>query len=202
MNLYKSDIPSGLSFSGSVALDTETMGLVLKRDRLCLVQMCSKDGDVHIVQMQPGVCDKSENLKRILVDESVLKIFHFARFDIAVLNHAFGIRVAPVYCTKVASKLARTYTERHGLKHLCKELLNVEISKNEQTSDWGQETLSHDQLKYAAGDVLHLHKLKDRLDAMLQREHKEKLAQKCFDALPIIADLELANVSPEELFQH
>ena len=189
VNLYQNDLPSDVVFKDSVAIDTETMGLALKRDRLCLVQLCSKDGEVHIVQIQKGQQDKAVNLKRLLEDHSVLKIFHFARFDLAMLNHTFGIHVNPVYCTKIASKLVRTYTDKHGLKNLCKELIGIELSKQEQSSDWGQPNLSKEQLTYAANDVLYLHELKRRLDDMLKREGKFALAEKCFNALHLISEL-------------
>lgn len=202
MNLHLNDLPSGVVFKDSVAVDTETMGLSLKRDRLCLVQLCSKDGNVHMVQIQKGQQDKAVNLRRLLIDDSVLKIFHFARFDVSMLNYTFGIHVSPVYCTKIASKLVRTYTDKHGLKNLCKELLGVELSKQEQSSDWGHSDLTKEQLTYAANDVLYLHDLKKRLDTMLKREGKFELAQKCFDALHLISELELFAYSPEELFQH
>lgn len=202
MNLHKGDLPADVIFEGSVAVDTEAMGLRIKRDRLCLVQLCSESGDVHLVQIPSCQRNNAVNLKKLLEDESVLKIFHFARFDIELLNYTFGIRVNNIYCTKIASKLVRTYTDKHGLKNLCKEILNVEISKQEQSSDWGKEDLSEDQLKYAAGDVLYLHRLKEKLDYMLMRENKVSLAQKCFDTLQVISDLELADTCPEELFAH
>lgn len=202
VNLYRNDIPSDLVFQNSVAVDTETMGLVTKRDRLCLVQLCSENGDVHLVQMQKNMYHMAENLRILFTKESVLKIFHFARFDISILNYTFDIHVAPIYCTKVASKLARTYTDRHGLKNLCKEVLDVDISKQEQSSDWGREQLSNEQLKYAAGDVLYLHGLRSKLDKMLIREGRMDIAQKCFRILELFPDLELANIDPEELFLH
>jgi ribonuclease D len=202
VNLHHHDLPSDVVFRNSVAIDTEAMGLVTKRDRLCLVQLCSEEGEVHIVQIHKNQQDRAENLKKLLTDESILKIFHFARFDISLLNYTLGIRVNPVYCTKIASKLARTYSDKHGLKYLCREILDVEISKNEQSSDWGKEKLSPEQLKYAAGDVLHLHQLKSRLDEMLIREERLQLAQKCFVMLEFFSDLELADINPEELFQH
>jgi ribonuclease D len=203
MNLHPNDLPDDVIFKDSVAVDTETMGLVTGRDRLCLVQLCSPDGNVHLVQIRRDrKTDGSENLKRLLADRSILKIFHFARFDISVLNQAFGIEVGPIYCTKIASKLVRTYSDRHGLKAICKELLGIDISKNEQTSDWGRETLTREQLNYAAGDVLYLHKLKDKLDEMLLREGRMSLAQKCFQTLETISALELAAMNPDELFLH
>ena len=202
MNLYKNDLPSDVVFDGSVAIDTETMGLVTKRDRLCLVQMCSKDGEVHMVQIEKGQQHKAVNLKKMLEDPKILKIFHFARFDIEILNYTFGIRVKNIYCTKIASKLVRTYTDRHGLKNLVREILGVEISKQEQSSDWGREKLSDEQVKYAAGDVLYLHDLKKKLDYMLERENRAELAKNCFDTLQLISDLDLLGISPEELFVH
>ncbi len=202
MNLYKNDLPDNVIFKDSVAIDTETMGLMTKRDRLCLVQMCSKNGEVHMVQIEKGQQHKAVNLKRMLEDPKILKIFHFARFDIEILNYTFGIRVNNVYCTKIASKLIRTYTDRHGLKNLVKEILGIEISKQEQSSDWGRENLSEEQLEYAAGDVLYLHDLKKKLDYMLTRENRKELAQRCFDALQLVSDLDLLGVCPEELFVH
>ncbi|MDR0753633.1 MAG: ribonuclease H-like domain-containing protein [Holosporaceae bacterium] len=202
MNFYRNDIPTDVAFKESVAIDTEAMGLVIKRDRLCLVQICSEDGKVHLVQIQKGRQDEAQNLKKLLTDESILKIFHFARFDVSILNYTFGIKVAPIYCTKVASKLARTYSEKHGLKSLCREILGVEISKHEQSSDWGNDQLSAEQLKYASGDVLYLHRLKSKLDEMLLREERMGLAQRCFDTIALLSDLELADMNPDELFLH
>ena len=201
MNLYKNDLPADIKFNGSVAIDTETMGLAIKRDRLCLVQMCSEDGQTFLIKIQKNK-QEAENLKKLLTDESVLKIFHYARFDVAILNYTFGINVHPIYCTKVASKLARTYTDKHGLKNLCKDILGIELSKHEQSSDWGQDELSAEQLKYAEGDVLYLHKLREILNGMLIREGKMELANKCFEAISTITDLEIAGIVPEELFQH
>lgn len=202
MNLYKNDLPADIKFKGSVAIDTETMGLTIKRDRLCLVQMCSEDGQTFLVQIQKNKQDQAKNLKRLLTDESVLKIFHYARFDVAILNYTFGINVHPIYCTKIASKLARTYTDKHGLKNLCKDMLGIELSKHEQSSDWGQDELTAEQLKYAEGDVLYLHKLREMLNAMLIREGKMTLAKQCFETINTITDLEIAGIVPEELFQH
>lgn len=201
MNLYQHDLPSDVIFENSVAIDTEAMGLKTGRDRLCLVQMCSAAGDVHIVQIHKNG-PKPENLKKMLRNPSVSKIFHFARFDVTLLNYTFGIEVAPIYCTKIASKLVRTYTDKHGLKNLVKDVLGVEISKQEQASDWGRETLTEEQLHYAASDVLYLHKLKDELDKMLHREEKFDLAQQCFKGIELISRLELAGYIPEELFQY
>lgn len=202
MNLYKNDLPEGISFKSSVAIDTETMGLAIKRDRLCLVQICSESGHTFLVQIQRGMQNRANNLKRMLTDESILKIFHYARFDVAILNYTFGINVHPVYCTKVASKLARTYTDKHGLKNLCKDILGIELSKHEQSSDWGADELSTEQLKYAEGDVLYLHKLREKLNEMLIREGKMTLANECFEAISTITDIELAGIVPEDLFAH
>jgi ribonuclease D len=202
VNLYQNDLPSDVVFKNSVAVDTEAMGLVTRRDRLCLVQLCSEDGEVHLVQIQKNCQDRSENLRKLLTDESVLKIFHYARFDVSILNYAFGIKVAPIYCTKIASKLIRTYSDRHGLKNLCKEILDIDVSKQEQSSDWGKEKLSPEQLKYAAGDVLYLHKLKAVLDEMLEREGRMSLAKRCFSAVQLFSDLELSGINPDELFLH
>ncbi|MBR1734575.1 MAG: ribonuclease D, partial [Alphaproteobacteria bacterium] len=190
MNLYKNDLPDMIDFGNSVAIDTETMGLSIKRDRLCLVQICTADGRTFLVQIQKGMQEQAKNLKKLLTDKSVLKIFHYARFDVAILKQTFGIDVNPIYCTKIASKLARTYTDKHGLKNLCKDILGIEISKNEQSSDWGQEQLSAEQLKYAQGDVLYLHKLREKLNEMLIREEKMELANRCFETIKTITDLE------------
>ena len=200
--LHKNDIPSDLDFSDSVAVDTETMGLCVKRDRLCLVQLCSSNGDVHLVQIEKGRYEQAKNLKQLLVNDGILKIFHYARFDISVLNYYLGIKINSIYCTKIASKISRTYTDKHGLKNLCKDLLGVEISKQEQTSDWGSEILSKEQMKYAASDVLYLHKLKSKLDEILKREDKSLIAQKCFEAVKIISELEMIDISPEIILNH
>ncbi|MDR0580649.1 MAG: ribonuclease H-like domain-containing protein [Holosporaceae bacterium] len=202
MNFYRNDLPVDVTFKGSVAIDTEAMGLAIKRDRLCLVQICSEEGEVHLVQIPRERQNEAQNLKKLLTDESILKIFHFARFDVSLLNYTFGIKVAPIYCTKIASKLARTYSEKHGLKNLCREMLGVEISKQEQSSDWGNDQLSAEQLKYASGDVLYLHRLKSKLDEMLLREGRMSLAQRCFGAIALFSDLELADINPDELFLH
>lgn len=202
MKLYKNDLPADVKFENSVAIDTETMGLSIKRDRLCLVQMRSEDGRTFLIQIQKNAKNQAENLKKILTDKSILKIFHYARFDVAALSYAFGVNVQPIYCTKIASKLARTYTDKHGLKNLCKDILGIELSKNEQSSDWGQDELSAEQLKYAEGDVLYLHKLREMLDKMLIREGKMELANKCFETVSAFAALEISGVVPEELFQH
>jgi ribonuclease D len=200
IELYKGDLPKGRFGGGAIALDTETLGLNPYRDRLCLVQVSEGDGRAALVQFA-GTYEAPE-LKRLLADESVLKIFHFGRFDMAVLKLHFGVMPRPVYCTKVASRLARTFTDRHGLKDLCKELLGIELSKQQQSSDWGAAELSQDQLNYAASDVLHLHALREKLDAMLRREGREGLARACFEFLPIRAELDLRGWSDIDPFAH
>ena len=201
ITLHKGDIPAGLNFGDSLAIDTETLGLRVARDPLCLVQLSSGDGNAHLVQMDRSSYD-APNLKALLADESVVKIFHFARFDIAAIKRFLGVDCTPVYCTRTASRLARTYTDRHGLKHVCRELLGVEISKQQQSSDWGADELSQAQMEYAASDVYHLHALQEKLDMMLVREKRMELAQKCFDFLPARADLDLAGWENEDLFAH
>jgi ribonuclease D len=200
IELYKGDLPQGRFSGRSIAIDTETLGLNPYRDRLCLVQFSEGDGSAVLVQLE-GSYDASE-LKRLLADESVLKIFHFGRFDMAVLKHYLGVMPRPVYCTKVASKLARTFTDRHGLKDLCKELLGIELSKQQQSSDWGAPELTQEQLSYAASDVLHLHALREKLDAMLRREGREGLARACFEFLPVRAELDLRGWSEIDPFAH
>jgi ribonuclease D len=200
IELFKGDLPPGRFRSRSIAIDTETMGLDPYRDRLCLVQLSEGDGSATLVQFS-GTYDAPE-LKRLLADESVLKIFHFGRFDMAVLKHYFGVMPRPVYCTKVASKLARTFTDRHGLKDLCRELLGIELSKQQQSSDWGAQELTQEQLNYAASDVLHLHALREKLDAMLRREGREGLARACFEFLPTRAELDLRGWSEIDPFAH
>jgi len=201
VELFKGDLPLG-RFAGvsSVAVDTETLGLNPYRDRLCLVQLSQGDGNAVLVQFT-GRYDAPE-LKRLLTDERTLKIFHFGRFDMAVLKHFLGVMPGPVYCTKVASRLARTFTDRHSLKDLCRELLGIELSKQQQSSDWGAPDLTSDQLNYAASDVLHLHALREKLDAMLRREGRERLAQACFDFLPTRAELDLKGWSEIDPFAH
>jgi ribonuclease D len=199
--LHDGDLPDGLDLGPVVAIDSETMGLRLGRDPLCVVQLSSGDGDAHVVQLRRPAYD-APNLKRLLADPKVLKLFHFGRFDIAMFALHLGVTTAPVYCTKIASKLARTYTDRHGLKDLTRELLGVEISKAQQSSDWGQAQLSADQVAYAASDVLYLHQLKTRLDAMLEREGRRALAQACFDFLPARAQLDLAGWEDIDVFAH
>jgi len=200
IELYQGDLPPGRLTGRSIAIDTETMGLDPHRDRLCLVQLSEGDGSAVMVQLA-GNYDAPE-LKRLLADESMLKIFHFGRFDMAVLKHYFGVMPRPVYCTKVASKLARTFTDRHGLKDLCKELLGIELSKQQQSSDWGAAELSQEQLNYAASDVLHLHALREKLDAMLRREGREGLARACFEFLPTRAELDLRGWAEIDPFAH
>mgnify|MGYP000550136170 CR=1 FL=1 len=199
--LYKGDLPKDLDLGNEVAIDTETMGLNYHRDRLCLVQLSSGDGNAHLVQFAKDSYD-APNLKKLLTDKKVLKIFHFARFDIAVMKHYLGVSVNPIYCTKIASKLARTYTDKHGLKELCSELVGKEISKQQQSSDWGAEKLSQEQLNYAASDVLYLHQIKKKLDIMLKREDRDKIAKACFEFLPARAELDLLGPIDLDIFQH
>ena len=200
-HLHFGDLPDDLDLGGAVAIDCETMGLNPHRDRLCVVQLSSGDGHAHLVQIAPGQT-RAPNLERLLADPDVLKIFHFGRFDIAALLNAFGVRTAPVYCTKIASKLCRTYTDRHGLKYLLDEMLGVDISKQQQMSDWGAETLTEAQLSYAASDVLYLHRLKERLDRQLAREGRAELAAECFRFLPTRAELDLAGWPEQDIFEH
>jgi ribonuclease D len=199
--LYHGDLPSGLDLGPVVAIDSETMGLQPARDRLCLVQLSGGDGDAHLVQVAAGQSE-APNLVALLADPATLKLFHFGRFDIAVLLHSFGVLTAPVYCTKIASRLVRTYTDRHGLKDLVRELLDVDISKQQQSSDWGADTLTPAQLDYAASDVLYLHRLKAALDERLAREGRTGLAQACFDFLPVRARLDLAGWDEVDIFAH
>ena len=201
IHLHKNDLPADVKFSKTIAVDTETMGLNFDRDPLCLVQLSDGDGDAHIVQLDRKTYD-APNLKALMADTKTLKIFHFARFDIAVIKRYLGVECAPVYCTRTASRLARTYTDKHGLKHCCRELLGVEISKQYQSSDWGAADLNDAQLEYAASDVYHLHALKEKLDAMLKREDRYDLALKCFNFLPARADLDLAGWPNTDIFEH
>jgi ribonuclease D len=201
IKLHKHDLPDGLDLGPVVAIDSETLGLNPFRDRLCLVQLSSGDGTAHLVQFAPASY-AAPNLKRMLADPNVLKLFHFARFDMAMFRQYLGVMTAPVYCTKIASKLVRTYTDRHGLKDLVKELLGVDMSKEQQSSDWGAPELSDKQLAYAASDVAHLHRLKDVLDAMLAREGRTALARACFDFLPARVDLDLAGWAETDIFAH
>lgn len=201
INLYKGDLPDGLNLGPSVAIDCETMGLNPHRDRLCVVQLSSGDGDAHLVQIAKGQT-QAPNLCAMLVDPDVLKLFHFGRFDIAALYNAFGALTAPVYCTKIASKLIRTYTDRHGLKFLLQELVDIDISKQQQSSDWGTDTLSEAQKAYAASDVLYLHQLKSVLDKRLAREGRSEIASACFEFLPTRAKLDLAGWPEIDIFAH
>ena len=201
INFHKGDLPDGVTFGDSVAIDTETLGLVPYRDRLCVVQLSRGDGTAEVVQIAAGQT-AAPNLVRLLADPNVTKIFHYARFDIAVLYRAFGVMAAPLYCTKIASKLTRTYTDRHGLKDLVRELLGIELSKQQQSSDWAAESLSEAQLAYAASDVLHLHALRVKLDAMLARENRAELAAACFRFLPTRAMLDLAGWPDSDIFSH
>lgn len=201
ITLHNTDLPEGLSFGRSVAVDTETLGLNLNRDRLCLVQLSAGDGRAHLVQFD-GNDYAAPRLKALLSDTSILKIFHFARFDVAVLEKNLGVLTEPVYCTKIASKLVRTYTDRHGLKDITAELLGIELSKQQQSSDWAAKELSQQQLAYAASDVLHLHALKDKLDTMLDRDGRRAFAEAAFQFLPIQARLDLAGFSGEDIFSH
>jgi ribonuclease D len=201
VRLHRGDLPDLSRYTSSVAIDTETMGLNPLRDRLCVVQLSNGDGSADVVQIPKGHTD-APNLKALLGDAKITKIFHFARFDIAALYHALGVMPQPVYCTKIASRLARTYTDRHGLKDLVRELLNVDLSKQQQSSDWGADSLTEPQLAYAASDVLHLHALRERLDSMMAREGRTALAQACFDFLPTRARLDLEGFEAEDIFAH
>jgi ribonuclease D len=198
---HRGDLPDISRYRGAVAIDTETMGLDVARDRLCVVQLSPGDGSADVVQILSHG-DDAPNLKRLLGDKTLLKIFHFARFDLAVLSKTFGLMPEPVYCTKIASRLARTYTDKHGLKDLVREVLGQELSKQQQSSDWGAPELSEAQVAYAAADVVHLHALKTRLDAMLAREGREQLAQTCFRFLPDRVRLDLAGFAAEDIFAH
>ena len=206
IHLYRNDLPEGLSLGPIVAVDTETMGLNPYRDRLCLVQMSGGDGHVHMVQLIPvergGDGFDAPNLKRLVSDPGVVKLMHFARFDVCALQHALGVTVSPVKCTKIAAKLVRTFTDRHGLKDLCKELLGVDLSKQQQTSDWGALELTSEQLSYAASDVLHLHALWAKLEALLIREDRLALAEACFDFLPVRARLDILGYDTPDIFAH
>jgi ribonuclease D len=201
IRFYRNDLPAEAAYGAAVAIDTETLGLVVRRDRLCVVQVSGGNGDADIVQVAPGQT-AAPNLVRVLADPNVLKLFHFGRFDMAVLNHAFGVMASPIYCTKIASKIARTYTDRHGLKDIARELLGVEISKQQQSSDWGAETLSEAQLAYAASDVLYLHALREKLDVILRREGREGHARAAFSYLPDRVRLDLAGFQEMDVFSH
>jgi len=201
IRLHRGDLPDISRYKGAVAIDTETMGLDLNRDRLCVVQLSPGDGSADVVQIPPNATD-APNLKRLLGDTKLLKIFHFARFDLGVLYKAFGVMPQPVYCTKIASRLARSYTDKHGLKDLVREVLGQDLSKQQQSSDWGSAELSEAQISYAAADVTHLHALKDRLDAMLAREGREALGAACFRFLPERVRLDIAGFAAEDIFAH
>lgn len=205
IELHQGDLPTGLDLGPLVAIDTETMGLNPMRDRLCLVQLSAGDGKCHLVRMPapaPGKPSHTPNLKAVLANGMITKLFHFARFDIAALKHHLGVTCKPVYCTKTASRLVRTFTDRHGLKDLCKDLLNIELKKEQQTSDWGAAELAPEQLRYAASDVLYLHQLKTKLDDMLAREGRTELADACFRFLPARAELDLAGWAEFDIFAH
>jgi ribonuclease D len=204
IKLHQGDLPGNLDLGPIVAIDTETMGLNPLRDRLCLVQLSAGDGDCHLVRIPPPGegGDEASNLKALIGSPQVLKLLHFARFDIAAMKHRFGVTCRPVYCTKTASRLVRTFTDRHGLKDLCKDLLGVELKKEQQSSDWGAAELTQEQLRYAAADVVHLHALKTKLDEMLAREGRAHLAQSCFDFLPVRAELDLAGWPEVDIFAH
>jgi ribonuclease D len=201
IRFHKGDLPDDADFGDCVAIDTETLGLVPHRDRLCVVQLSRGDGSADVVQIAPGQT-QAKNIEWLLADPNVTKLFHFARFDAAVLFKTFGVMACPIYCTKIASKLARTYTDRHGLKDLARELLGIELSKQQQSSDWGGEMLSEAQLSYAASDVLYLHALRIRLDAMLKRENRFEIALACFDFLPARARLDLMGWADVDIFSH
>lgn len=201
IRFHRHDLPVEASFGEAAAIDTETLGLAVGRDRLCVVQVSRGDGAADIVQIGPGQ-RSAPNLERLLADPAIVKLFHYGRFDMGVLHHAFGVMAVPVYCTKIASKIARTYTDRHGLKDLTRELLNVEISKQQQSSDWGAAALTDAQVSYAASDVLYLHALREKLDVMLAREGRDKLAAACFRFLPDRVRLDLAGFAEEDIFAH
>ena len=208
LELHDGDLPKGLTWSGSVAVDTETMGLNPHRDRLCLVQLADGEGRCHLVRFRatardlPNICEVAPNLRALLADQNITKIFHYARFDVAVILKYLGIVCGPVYCTKIASRLARTYTDRHSLKDLCAEILGVQISKEQQSSDWGREALTPDQCRYAASDVLYLHKLRDELNSMLEREGRIELAEACFSFLPYRSRLDIEGWPDFDIFAH
>lgn len=201
ITLHKGDLPDGLTFGDSVAVDTETMGLNPNRDPLCLVQLSAGDGNAHLVQLDRNTYN-APNLRALMGNEKVLKLFHFARFDVAMMQRYLGVVTTPIYCTKIASKLVRTYTDRHGLKDLTRELVGVDMSKQQQSSDWGADTLTEAQLAYAASDVLHLHAMKEVLDRMLEREGRTEMAKACFAFLPVRAALDLAGWPEEDIFAH
>ena len=201
IRLHRGDLPDLTAYKGSVAIDTETLGLDPRRDRLCVVQLSPGDGSADVVQIAAGQ-KKAPNIERLLADKSILKIFHFARFDLATMANTFGVMAGPVYCTKIASRLVRTYTDKHGLKDLTRELLGIDVSKQQQSSDWGADALSDPQVTYAASDVLHLHALKEKLDVMLAREGRTELAAACFGFLPDRVRLDLGGWAAEDIFSH
>ena len=201
IKLYKGDLPAGLDFGRTVAVDTETLGLLPRRDKLCLVQLSAGDDNAHLVQVDRANYD-APNLKALLVNPDVTKIFHFARFDVAALKQHLGVETGPIYCTKIASKLVRTYTDRHGLKDLVKELLGIDLDKQQQSSDWGAHVLTDKQKQYAAQDVIYLHELKARLDHMLEREGRANLARACFEAVKVRAELDLGGWTEDDVFAH
>ncbi len=202
IHLYQGDLPETVQFTGSVAIDTEAMGLNPHRDRLCLVQLSQGDGICHLVQVNASPVIQAPNLKKLLTNPNILKLFHFARFDLAILQHTFNITMESVYCTKVASKLVRNFLDRHGLRNLCHDLLGIDISKEQQASDWGYSELTEPQLQYAATDVLYLHRLKEKLDILLEREDRQQLAQQIFNFLPSCAKLDLLGYSELEVLNH
>lgn len=202
IHLHSYDLPTNVIFKDSVAIDTEAMGLKNHRDRLCVVQLSAGDEECHLIHFPEPRFDQAVHLKKVLADKALLKIFHYARFDVGILSHTFQNPIENIYCTKIASRLVRTYTNRHSLKDLCKELLGIELSKQEQTSDWGNPTLSQEQLKYAATDVLHLHKLKQKLDVLLEREKRQNLAQACFNFLPYRTYLDLTAGENFDIFNY
>jgi len=201
ITLHKGDLPADINFGDSIAVDTEAMGLLNNRDRLCLVQLSSGDGTAHLVQIAQGQTD-APNLQKLLLDEKVLKIFHYARFDVAIIKKYLGVMCTPIYCTKIASKLSRTYTDKHSLRHLCKEILATDLNKQQQSSDWGADELTKEQLSYAASDVLYLHGIREGLDKMLQREGRFELAYKTFEHLPARVELDLAGWLDVDIFAH
>ncbi|MBI1954009.1 MAG: ribonuclease D [Proteobacteria bacterium] len=202
IHLYKNDLPDHLTWTKNVAVDTETMGLLPHRDRLCVIQLSNGDGHCHLVKFEKDQYHQAKNIKKLLADSTITKIFHYARFDVTVLYHYLGVLTEPIYCTKIAAKLTRTYADKHSLKDLCRDFLSVELSKQEQLSDWGADTLTPEQLKYAATDVLYLHNLKEKLDYLLKRENRLKIAEACFKFLPYRAKLDLLTCDSFDIFQH
>ena len=200
--LHEEDLPKDVKFGHELAVDTEAMGLNIHRDRLCLIQMSDDGKNVHIVRFKPGSDFSAPRLKNVLVDDTITKIFHFARFDVATIKKYMGITVNPIYCTKIASKFIRTYTDSHGLKTLCNEMLDVNLNKQQQSSDWGKDKLSQQQMAYAASDVLHLHNLKNVLDSMLEREGRTELAKQCFNFMNTVTDLDLLGWNGATIFEH